>query len=129
MSGAIKYGIYMKNANGKYTWIKTVTGTSWTTGTAQYGKAYSYKVWAVGSSNSITSEYSSAVNVTNDKKLQTPSNVKIKTNKNGKFTISWNKVIGADKYEVYVLDSKTNKYKLIKTTSSNKINRARIPYL
>ena len=121
VSGAVKYGIYYKNANGKYTWVTTVTGTSWTTGTAQYGRTYNYKVLAVGSTGSITSEYSNAVNVTNKKKLQTPSNIKIKTNKNGKFTISWNKVIGADKYEVYVLDSKTNKYKLVKTTTSNTI--------
>ncbi|MDE6723261.1 MAG: hypothetical protein K2J55_03600, partial [Eubacterium sp.] len=121
VNGAAKYGIYCQNADGSYRWVKTVAGASWTTGAAQYGKAFSYKVVAVANKSSVTSEYSNTACVKNNKKLQTPSGVQIKTNKNGKFTISWNKVIGADKYEVYVLDSKTNKYKLVKTTSSNKI--------
>ena len=115
IAGATKYGIYMKNANGKYTWIKTVTGTSWTTGAAQYGKAYSYKVWAVGSSNAITSEYSSAVNVTNNKKLQAPT-LKAKVNSNGTFTLSWNKVAGATKYGIYRKNA-NGKYTWVKTVT------------
>ena len=58
---------------------------------------------------------------TNTKKLQTPGGAKATVNKNGSFTISWNKVTGADKYQVYIYDTKTKKYKLYKTTTANKV--------
>ena len=115
ISGAVKYGIYYKNANGKYTWVTTVTGTLWTTGTAQYGRTYNYKVLAVGSTSSLTSEYSNAVNVTNNKKLQTPT-LKAKVNSNGTFTLSWNKVAGATKYGVYRKNA-NGKYTWVKTVT------------
>lgn len=64
----------MLGANGKYSWIKSTSATSWTTGTAQYGKKYTYKVFAVNDSNkSADSNFSSAFSATNNKKLQTPS--------------------------------------------------------
>ena len=116
IAGAIKYGIYYKNANGTYTWVKTVTGTSWTTGTAQYGRTYNYKVLAVGNTSSVVSEFSNAVNVTNNKKLQTPSGVKAVVNKNGTFKLSWNKVAGATKYGDY-LKQANGTYKWVKTVT------------
>ncbi|MDE5996502.1 MAG: hypothetical protein K2G56_06240, partial [Eubacterium sp.] len=65
ISDATKYGIYLQDANGKYNWIATVTGTSYTTDAAPYGKTNSYKVLAVGKNSSITSEYSNAVSISN----------------------------------------------------------------
>ncbi|MDE5996509.1 MAG: hypothetical protein K2G56_06275, partial [Eubacterium sp.] len=113
--GTTKYGIYYKNANGTYTWVKTVTGTSWTTGTAQYGRTYTYKVLAVGSTSSIVSDYSNAVNVTNNKKLPTPI-LKATVNSNGSFKLSWNKVEGATKYGIYIKQS-NGTYKWLKTVT------------
>ncbi|MDE5996220.1 MAG: hypothetical protein K2G56_04815, partial [Eubacterium sp.] len=98
-----------------YAWVTTVTGTSWTTGTAQYGRTYTYKVLAVGSTSSIVSEYSNAVNVTNNKKLPTPT-LKAVVNSNGSFTLSWNAVAGATKYGVYYKNA-NGTYTWVKTVT------------
>ncbi|MDE5995666.1 MAG: leucine-rich repeat domain-containing protein, partial [Eubacterium sp.] len=115
ISGATKYGIYYKNANGQYTWVTTVTGTSWTTGTAQYGRTYTYKVLAVGNTSSIVSDYSNTVNVTNNKKLQSPT-LKGTVNANGSFTLSWNAISGATKYGIYYKNA-NGTYTWVKTVT------------
>ena len=121
VTGATKYGIYMKQSNGSYKWIKTVTGTSWTTGTAQYNKQYSYKV-LVANNNKSAQTFSNVVNAKNTKKLQTPS-LKVAVNKNGSFKLSWGKVTGATSYQIYMKQS-NGTYKLIKTTSSTSFTTA-----
>ncbi|MDE6659572.1 MAG: hypothetical protein K2K01_05615, partial [Eubacterium sp.] len=122
ITGADKYQIYVKNSDGSYKLFKTVTGTSYTSTYKTYNKQYTYKVRAVNNKkSSATSAYSKTVTAKNTKKLAAPSGVKLSVNKNGSFTIKWNKVTGADKYQVYVLNSKTNKYTLLKTTTSNKV--------
>ena len=121
VAGATKYGIYMKQTNGSYKWIKTVTGTSWTTGTAQYNKQYSYKV-LVANNNKSAQTFSNVVNAKNTKKLQTPS-LKVAVNKNGSFKLSWGKVTGATSYQIYMKQS-NGTYKLIKTTSSTSFTTA-----
>ncbi len=97
-------------------WIKSTSATSWTTGTAQYGKKYTYKVFAVNDNTSAKSEFSSAVSATNNKKLETPS-LKVAVNKNGSFKLSWGKVTGAEKYELYIKQA-NGSYKLMKTTTA-----------
>ncbi len=117
VSGADKYDVYIDNGTG-YKLLRTVTGTSTTTGTAHYGKKYAYKVRAVNSKNSaITSAFSSAVSAINNKKLVTPI-PKIKVNSNASFTLSWNTVIGADTYEIY-LKTANGSYRLLKTVNTN----------
>ena len=123
VTGATRYGIYMLGANGKYSWIKSTSATSWTTGTAQYGKKYTYKVFAVNDSNkSADSNFSSAFSATNNKKLQTPS-LKVAVNKNGSFKLSWGKVTGATSYQLYIKQA-NGSYKLMKTTSSTSFTTA-----
>ena len=126
VSDAVKYGIYLQDANGKYNWIATVTGTSYTTGIAQYGKTYSYKVLAVGSISSITSDYSNAVTAVNNKKLQTPS-LKAAVNSNGTFTLSWNAITGTKKYGIYLQNAKGT-YDWIKTVTSTSYTTDVEPY-
>ncbi len=121
VEGATKYGIYMKQTNGSYKWIKTVTGTSWTTGTAQYNKQYSYKV-LVANNNKSAQTFSNVVNAKNTKKLTTPS-LKATVNKNGSIKLSWGKVAGATSYQIYMKQS-NGSYKLIKTTSSTSFTTA-----
>ncbi len=121
VTGATKYGIYMKQANGSYKWIKTVTGTSWTTAVAAYGKQYTYKVLAANNNKSAQT-FSNVVNAKNTKKLQTPS-LKVAVNKNGSFKLSWGKVTGATSYQIYMKQS-NGTYKLIKTTSSTSFTTA-----
>ena len=121
VTGATKYGIYMKQANGSYKWIKTVTGTSWSTAVAAYGKQYTYKVLAANNNKSAQT-FSNVVNAKNTKKLQTPS-LKVAVNKNGSFKLSWGKVTGATSYQIYMKQS-NGTYKLIKTTSSTSFTTA-----
>ncbi|MDE5671366.1 MAG: leucine-rich repeat protein, partial [Eubacterium sp.] len=123
--GADRYDVYIDNGTG-YKLYKTVTGTSVTTGTAHYGKKYSYKVRAVNSKNSaITSVFSSAVTAINNKRLVTPT-AKAVVNANGGFTISWNAVSGADKYDVYY-DNGTG-YKLLRTVTGTSTTTGTAPY-
>ncbi len=121
VTGATKYGIYMKQANGSYKWIKTVTGTSWSTAVAAYGKQYTYKVLAANNNKSAQT-FSNVVNAKNTKKLQTPS-LKVAVNKNGSFKLSWGKVAGAEKYELYIKQA-NGSYKLMKTTTSTSFTTA-----
>ena len=123
VAGATRYGIYMLGADGKYSWIKSTSATSWTTGTAQYGKKYTYKVFAVNDNNkSVASNFSSAFSATNNKKLQTPS-LKVAVNKNGSFKLSWGKVTGATSYKLYIKQA-NGSYKLMKTTSATSFTTA-----
>ena len=63
VTGADKYELYIKQANGSYKRMKVTTANSFTTAVAKKGKAYSYKVRAVKNSNgSAASAYSSVVN-------------------------------------------------------------------
>ncbi len=50
------------------------------------------------------------------KGLSTP-NLKVVVNSNGTFTLSWNKIDGADKYELYIKQA-NGSYKLMKTTTA-----------
>ncbi|MDE5670820.1 MAG: C40 family peptidase [Eubacterium sp.] len=123
VAGADKYELYIKQADGSYKLMKTTTATSFTTAFATYGKQFSYKMRAVNSKNkSIASAYSSVVNAKNTKKLQTPS-LKVAVNKNGSFKLSWGKVAGAEKYELYIKQA-NGSYKLMKTTTSTSFTTA-----
>ena len=116
VTGATSYQIYYKQADGSYKLLKTVTGTSYTSGFAQYGKQYSYKVRAVTSKNSsATSNFSSVVNAKNTNKLGTPT-MKATVNKNGSFKLSWGKVTGATSYQIYWKQA-NGSYKLLKTVN------------
>ncbi|MDE6752893.1 MAG: InlB B-repeat-containing protein, partial [Eubacterium sp.] len=127
VSGVEKYELYIKQANGSYKLMKTTTSTSFTTAFATYGKQYSYKMRAITSKNSTaTSAFSAAVNVTNNKKLQTPT-LKVAVNANGTFKLFWNKVTGAEKYELYIKQA-NGSYKLMKTTTSTSFTTAFATY-
>ncbi len=126
VTGATRYGIYMLESNGKYKWIKSTSATSWTTGTAQYGKKYTYKVFAVNDNTSVKSEFSSAVSATNNKKLQATT-AKVTVNANGSFKISWNKVTGATKYGIYMKQA-NGSYKWIKTVTGTSFTTAVATY-
>ena len=119
ITGADKYEIYYDNGTG-YKLFRTITdGTSFTTSTTVYGKKYSFKAKAISTKNSnITSDFSNVVSETNNKKLQTPTNVQLKANSDGSFALSWSAVSGADKYEVY-LKTADGSFRLLKTATTN----------
>ena len=124
VSGAEKYELYIKQADGSYKLMKTTTATSFTTAFATYNKQFSYKMRAV--KGNTKSAYSSVVNAKNTKKLQTPT-MKATVNANGTFKLSWNKVTGADKYELYIKQA-NGSYKLMKTTTATSFTTAYATY-
>ena len=92
VSGAEKYELYIKQADGSYKLMKTTTGTSFTTATAAYGKQYSYKMRAV--KGNAKSAYSAVVNAKNTKKLQATT-AKVTVNANGSFCLLYTSVWGS----------------------------------
>jgi len=118
VAGADKYELYIRQADGSYKLMKTTTATSFTTAFATYGKQYSYKAKAVDSKNKVYSDFSNVVSATNNKRLSTPSNVKLTVNSAPSFTISWNAVSGANQYEVYLYQN--GSFKKIRTVTANK---------
>ena len=121
VKGAVKYQVYRATSkNGKYTLMKTVTGTGYVNANAKAGKLYYYKVRAVDESGK-TSGFSNIVSRTCD--LARPS-ITVKRNDAGKPRISWQKVEGAVKYEVYRATSKNGKYtKLVTTKNLYQVNK------
>ena len=116
IDGAVKYEVYRATSkSGTYKLIKTTTSTSFTNTSATAGKTYYYKVKAIASSSSANSAYSEVVSRTCD--LARPE-ITVKLSSKGNPSLSWDKVDGAVKYEVYRATSKSGTYKLIKTTTS-----------
>lgn len=58
--------------------------------------------------------------------IETPD-LQVSVNKNGSFTLFWNKVDGADKYELYIRQA-NGSYKVMKTTSDTSFVTAIAPY-
>ena len=120
--GAEGYAIYMATSkNGKYSKIKTVTGntldykkTKLKTANTYYFKIRAY-VEIDGSKK--YGEYSTILATST--KTKTPS-LKI-YNGDKKATLKWNKVSGANGYEIYMATSKNGKYSKIKTISKGNI--------
>ena len=122
VDNAEKYEVYRATSkSGKYTLMKTTTGTSYTNTSATVGKTYYYKVRAVA--GTIKSDYSEIVTRTCD--LAQPE-VKITLSSKGNPKLTWDKVDGAVKYEVYRATSKSGTYDLIKTTTSTSFTNTSI---
>ena len=116
VSGAKEYKVYRATSkNGTYKLMKTTTSTSYINTSAVAGKTYYYKVTAVDA-NGKTSAFSEIKTRTCD--LARPANVKISVTSKGNPKVTWNKVDGATKYQVYRATSKTGTYKLMKTTTN-----------
>ena len=122
VDGAVKYEVYRATSkNGTYSKLSTVTGTSLTNGPATVGKIYYYKVKAIHSTSSANSAYSPVVSRTCD--LPRPEVSVTNVASSGKIKVSWEKIDGATKYEVYRATSKDGTYsKLITTTGTSITN-------
>ena len=88
------------------------------------GTTYWYRVQAIsGSSSYLDSNYSTPNDRTCD--LPQPTGVKAtKSDSTGKVKITWNKVSGADKYNVYCSTDGGSTYSLIKTVSGTSLTHA-----
>ena len=125
VDGADGYQIYRATSKtGTYTLKKTVTSgstLSYTNTGLTTGKTYYYKVRAykfVVGSDSCDKVYGSFSTVKSAKTvLDTPTIVSISP-KYDRITVKWDKVDGADGYQVYRATSKTGTYILKKTITS-----------
>ena len=118
MPDAVKYEVYRATSkSGTYTILSTVTGTSLTNTSTTAGKTYYYKVRFVDA-NGNKSDFSDVVSRTCD--LPQPKITLSNVASTGKIKISWEKIDGATKYEVY--RSKDNKtWSLLKSTTSTSL--------
>ena len=115
VDGATKYEVYRATAkDGTYSRISTTSNTSVTNTSAVAGKTYYYKVRAICGVDAAAAAFSAVKSRTCD--LPQP-NVSITTS-SGKPKVSWKKVDGATKYEVYRAASKTGTYSKVKITTS-----------
>ncbi len=116
VEGAAKYEVYRATSKtGKYSRMKTTTGTSYTNTSAKAGTRYYYYVLSVAE-DGTQSEKSSIVSRTCD--LARPSITLTGISSSGSIKVSWKKIDGAKEYKVYRATSKNGTYKLMKTTSS-----------
>lgn len=129
IKGAKKYKISRKlTSSGKYKKLKVVKKLSFTDKKAKQTKKYSYYVEALNSKGSAKAA-SSAKSII---RLKAPTGIKVKVVKHPDEdeeysaiypTLSWNKVKGAKKYEIYrqeITAKKTGKFKFCATTKKTK---------
>lgn len=110
IAGATKYRIYRQtSSSSKWSYIDTVTGTSFTDKTAKSGKKYYYRVMAG------KGETMSGYNVVSRYFLSAPKLSSVHNTTLG-VKFSWEKVNGAEGYKVY-RKSGSGSYKYIGTTS------------
>lgn len=120
--GAQYYQVYrFDSQNGSYAHIGTYTGdtTSVINRALICGKTYYYKVraYAVENGKAVYSGYSSVAS--GKTALSAPKEVKASANTYNTLKISWNKVDGANYYQVYRSSSPNGKYALLGTYDSN----------
>ena len=115
VEGATKYQIYRATSkNGTYSRISTTGNTSATNTKTDAGKTYYYKVRAICDVDAAAGAYSEVKSITCD--LPQPTVSIALSSKKPK--VSWKKVEGATKYEVYRATSKSGTYSKVKTTTS-----------
>ena len=112
---AKKYEVYRAtSSNGTYKKVKTTTSRSYTDTGLTTGKKYYYKVRAInGTAKGSYSSWKSAVPVLNGIKSFEAEKTALTSIK-----LTWGKVNGAQKYEIYRATSKNGTYKKIYTTKS-----------
>ena len=120
-SGVDSYEIYAKADNGKFTKVKTVSGTKHSSDITKLkkGTAYTFKVNAVkkiSGTNVLSGSSNSAYVTTSPGKVKSVLAVKAR---DGSVKLSWKPVNGATKYQIYMLSG--NYYVRVKTVSSSKV--------
>lgn len=115
VSGAAKYEVYRADTkNGTYSLMYTTTGKSYTNTSSNAGYTYYYKVRAI-SKNGNKSDFCKIVSRTCD--CAAPTVKGGNEASTGYVKLSWNKVYGASKYEIWRATSKNGTYTKLYTTS------------
>lgn len=114
VKGAVKYETYRAaSKNGTYKRMAVGTSTKYTNTSSTPGKTYYYKVRAVDK-NGNKGTFSSVKSITCA--CARPEVSIANRSSDGKPRLTWKKVEGASKYEIYRATSKNGTYKLLKTT-------------
>lgn len=120
---AVQYKVYrsLTGEDGSWSRISTTTKTT-VTNTKNYDRAqkYYYKVIALAENEAGNSAYSEVKSCVG--KLAQPVVTVSNIESSGKIKITWTKVDGAVKYEIYRATSKTGTYSLLYTTKNNAFN-------
>ena len=112
------YRIYRATSKkGKYSQIDTANALTYTDTSAKAGKTYYYKVIAAYTADESANSAYSAVVSAKAKLAQPVITVELDA-ASGKASISWEKITGAKKYDVYRAASETGKYSKVKTTTA-----------
>ena len=115
VSGAAKYEVYRAaTRNGTYKLMGTVTGTSYTDGSAYAGYIYFYKVRVVDAGG-VKGNFSTILSGTCHCAKPVVSSGYVAST--GKPTVKWSTVSGAAKYEVYRAATRNGTYKLMGTVT------------
>lgn len=116
VDGAAKYQVYRStSANGKFTRLTSVTKSELVNFSIDAGDRYYYYVKALSSSGKVLGT-SNTVNRTCD--LPQPEITVSNAASTGKITVSWKKIDGAVKYQVYRSTSKNGTYKLMGSSTT-----------
>jgi len=116
VEGATKYYIYRSESqSGPYSYLTYTTKTSMTNTSSVAGKTYYYKVKAVCTDNTAANSVLSSIVSATCKCAQPVVTVTLSS---GHPRLTWDKVDGAAKYEVYRATSKTGTYSKIYTTTA-----------
>ena len=119
VDGAVKYELYCSTDNVNWKRLTTTSGTSISHNSAVAGTRYYYKVKAIASDTSANSAYSTVKNGYCD--LARPT-LTVKLNSSGKPYLTWTKISGAVKYEVYRSTDGKSWTKLSTTTGTKLTN-------
>ena len=111
VAGAEKYLVYCSADGGDFVRLTSVSGTKLNHGSAKPGHSYTYKVCAVTADGNGSSDWTmtDAFTVKN-LNLTAPDLTATNKRTTGKPYLKWDKVEGAEEYEVYRATSKDGKY-------------------
>ena len=125
VDGAVKYEVYCAKGDGDFVRLFTTTGNRMNHTSAEVGQTYSYRVRAVCSDIKGNSAFSNTVEATcGEARLAIPD-VKLTVKaSSGKPYLTWNKVDGAAKYEVYRKVGKNGSYQKFYTTSGTRMTNS-----
>ena len=116
VKGAVKYRVYRAtSSSGTYTQVAETEDLRVLITGGSVGKTYYYRVRAVGKAEATLSERSAYVKFSND--CAQPV-LTAEGGENGGIKLSWEKVEGAKKYQVYRATSQNGTYTKVTTTSS-----------
>lgn len=123
VDGATGYEVYRATSkDGTYTKIYTAKGTKLVNSSAKTGQRYYYKVRAIMGEDAFTAAFSNIVKATPIQgPLCAPSTKLTIVSSNGKPRLTWNKVDGAVKYEVYRAIGKNGTFKRLFTTTGTRM--------